>query len=349
MIEVKNISKTFTIGKGRKVRALSDVSFSVEKGEIFGIIGTSGAGKSTIIRCLNLLEKPDTGEVWVNGKAFTRLSEKQLQHERREIGMIFQHFNLLSSRTVFDNIALPLELNKTPKETIRHRVNELLDLVGLRVKANDYPSSLSGGQKQRVAIARALANNPSLLLCDEATSALDPETTKSILKLLQTINEKLNITIILITHEIQVIKAICHRVAVVKDGGIIESGNKEQIFGAPQNPHTEQFVETAVQAELPIHYQSLLQPRASSENPDTILRVHTRNMTDYSFAELKENFDVRPHIIEGHIETIGQLTLGSFILQVSGEQAEQAIDYLNKKYLKTEIIGYVPGSHQALT
>ena len=348
MIEVKHISKTFTTGKGRKVRALNDVSFSVEKGEIFGIIGSSGAGKSTIIRCLNLLERPDTGEIWVDGKEFTRLSEKQLQQERRHIGMIFQHFNLLSSRTVFDNIAFPLELNKTPKEDIRRRVNELLDLVGLRVKANDYPSTLSGGQKQRVAIARALANNPSLLLCDEATSALDPETTKSILKLLQTINEKLNITIILITHEIQVIKAICHRVAVVQDGDIVELGNKEQIFGAPQNPHTAQFVETAVQAELPIQYQSMLQLKASGECTNTILRVHTRNMTDYSFSELKESFGIQPRIIEAHIETIGQLTLGSFILQIAGEQTEQAVNYLNEKYLKTEIIGYVPGSLQSL-
>lgn len=348
MIQVKHISKTFTTGKGRKVRALNDASFSVEKGEIFGIIGSSGAGKSTIIRCLNLLERPDTGEVWVDGKEFTRLSEKQLQQERRQIGMIFQHFNLLSSRTVFDNIAFPLELNKTPKEEIQQRVNELLDLVGLQIKANDYPSNLSGGQKQRVAIARALANNPSLLLCDEATSALDPETTKSILKLLQTINDKLKITIVLITHEIQVIKAICHRVAVVKDGNIIESGDKEQIFGAPQNPHTAQFVETAVQAELPIQYQSLLQLKASATCADMLLRVHTRNMTDYSFAELTENFGIRPHIIEAHIETIGQLILGSFILQIAGEQTEQAVNYLNKKYLKTEIIGYVPRSLQAL-
>ncbi|MFC3158641.1 methionine ABC transporter ATP-binding protein [Chryseobacterium arachidis] len=240
MIEIKNISKTFH-QKKQSFKALDNVSLTIEKGDIVGIIGFSGAGKSTLIRTVNLLEKPDNGEIIINGKDFTTLNSKQLANERKKIGMIFQHFNLLSSRTVFDNIALPLELDSVNKAEINKKVNELLKIVGLEEKANDYPKSLSGGQKQRVAIARALANDPYLLLCDEATSALDPATTQSILQLLRDINQRLGITILLITHEMEVIKTVCNHVAVIDKGQLLIKGTLSEIVSNKENPIIKQF------------------------------------------------------------------------------------------------------------
>src|SRR5882757_7005195 len=216
MIELKHVSKTF-YKKDTAVHALTDVSLQIAEGEIFGVIGSSGAGKSTLIRCINLLERPTTGDVIVGGENLVSLSSRQLTRTRRRIGMIFQHFNLLSSRTVFENIAFPLELDNRPKEEINKRVIDLLRLVDLEDKKNDYPASLSGGQKQRVAIARTLANSPKVLLCDEATSALDPETTSSILALLKDINHRFQITILLITHEMNVVKAICDKVGIISE------------------------------------------------------------------------------------------------------------------------------------
>ena len=232
MIQLKNISKQFDV-KGKKITALDNVNLEVPKGTIYGVIGASGAGKSTLIRCVNLLERPTIGQVIVDGKDLTTLSEKELNLARRKISMIFQHFNLLSSRTVFENVALSLELNHTPKEQIHQKVNELLELVGLSDKHDVYPSNLSGGQKQRVAIARALANDPQVLLCDEATSALDPATTQSILQLLKDINKRLGLTILLITHEMEVVKRICDRVAVIDKGQLVESGSVSEIFSNP--------------------------------------------------------------------------------------------------------------------
>ncbi|GHU10182.1 hypothetical protein FACS189431_8830 [Alphaproteobacteria bacterium] len=222
MIELRNITKEFT-HKGRVTTALSDVSLTVPEGKIVGVIGESGAGKSTLIRCVNLLERPTKGEVIVDGVNLIQLSSSELTRERRHIGMIFQHFNLLASRTVFNNVAFPLELIHTPKADIQKRVEELLSLVGLEEKANDYPAKLSGGQKQRVAIARALASNPHILLCDEATSALDPATTKTILALLKEINMTLNLTILLITHQMEVVKAICDEVVVLSGGKRVDN------------------------------------------------------------------------------------------------------------------------------
>ncbi|OAV75894.1 Methionine import ATP-binding protein MetN [Bacteroidales bacterium Barb7] len=221
MIALRNITKEFG-SRGRVMTALSDVSLHVAAGRIMGVIGESGAGKSTLIRCVNLLERPTRGEVIVDGVNLMQLSPSELAKVRRNIGMIFQHFNLLASRNVFDNIAFPLELNNTPRADIERRVHELLKLVGIESKALEYPANLSGGQKQRVAIARALANNPHILLCDEATSALDPATTRTILSLLKEINEKMGITILLITHEPDVVKAICDEVAVLGGGKLLE-------------------------------------------------------------------------------------------------------------------------------
>ena len=233
MIELINVFKRFKT-KNKTIQALSGVSLTVDKGEIFGVIGTSGAGKSTLIRCVNLLERPNEGQVIVDNVELTKLSDAQLTLERRKIAMIFQHFNLLSSRTVFDNVAFPLELEGKPKSEIMKKVNGLLELVGLSEKAKDYPANLSGGQKQRVAIARALANDPKVLLCDEATSALDPATTKSILQLLKSINQKLNLTILLITHEMEVIKTICDKVAVIDHGQLAEQGKWNKSSSIPK-------------------------------------------------------------------------------------------------------------------
>jgi D-methionine transport system ATP-binding protein len=229
MIELKNISKSFK-NKDNVFRALSDVSFVVPKGQIMGVIGESGAGKSTLIRCVNLLERPDTGEVIVDGERLTRLSGKALLTVRRRIGMIFQHFNLLSSRTVSGNVAFPLELSNAPRDTVRQRVSELLQLVGLDDKAKSYPANLSGGQKQRVAIARALANDPKVLLCDEATSALDPASTGNILSLLKEINNRLNLTVLMVSHDMNAVKSICDDVLVMRSGVIAGRGFDNEWF-----------------------------------------------------------------------------------------------------------------------
>ncbi len=248
MIELKNVSKTYH-KKGTAVAALSELSLSVSKGEIYGIIGSSGAGKSTLIRCINLLERPTTGQVIVNGQDLGQLSPRQLVLARRNIGMIFQHFNLLSSRTVYENVAFPLELSNTPKIEIDQRVRQLLNWVGLGEKINDYPVSLSGGQKQRVAIARTLASNPAVLLCDEATSALDPETTLSILSLLKDINKQLGITIVLITHEMNVVRYICDRVAVIAHGRLIEEGLVKDVFSSPSSAVTKNLITSSLYYE----------------------------------------------------------------------------------------------------
>ena len=243
MIELKNISKDF--GSGEKaVHAVRDVSLSIGSGEIFGIIGFSGAGKSTLVRCINLLERPSSGSVFVAGQDLTALSAKDLRAARKKIGMIFQHFNLMPSRTVAGNVAYPLKGSGLSKEDIQKKVATLLELVGIGDKADAYPSQLSGGQKQRVAIARALANDPQVLLCDEATSALDPQTTKAILHLLKHLNETLGITIVLITHEMAVVKEICDRVAVMEYGRVVEQGEVFTVFAEPKQDITKSFIHT---------------------------------------------------------------------------------------------------------
>jgi D-methionine transport system ATP-binding protein len=241
MITISGLNKQYRTAHGL-VPALRDIDLQVEKGDIFGIIGQSGAGKSTLIRCLNRLEEPDSGSVLVEGREITRLGKDELREARKKIGMIFQHFNLLDSRTVRDNVAFPLELAGCPKREIGPRVREILDLVGLSERENAYPAQLSGGQKQRVGIARALANRPELLLSDEATSALDPQTTSSILDLLADINRKLGLTIILITHEMQVIRQICSKVAVLDQGRIVETGTVQQVFSAPTSATMQRFL-----------------------------------------------------------------------------------------------------------
>lgn len=241
IIRVENISKTFKAKNGQ-VEAVKNISFSIEKGDIFGIIGLSGAGKSTLVRCLNLLEKPNEGSIYIDGKNLMKLSQKELRKERQDIGMIFQHFNLLMQRNVVDNICFPLEIAGVKRKEAKKRALELLETVGLSDKAKAYPAQLSGGQKQRVAIARVLANNPKILLCDEATSALDPKTTKSILKLLKEINQEYGITIVVITHEMAVIKEICSKVAVLDQGYLVEQGTVEDVFTAPKSAEARKLI-----------------------------------------------------------------------------------------------------------
>lgn len=242
MIQLKKVSKSFSLGDSQPVQALADVDLEVQKGEIFGIVGRSGAGKSTLLRLVNGLETPTSGEVVVDGQVISSLGERELRAARMKIGMIFQHFNLLWSRTVRENVAFPLEVAGRPKQEIRHKVDGLLERMGLADRAEAYPAQLSGGQKQRVGIARALANDPRVLLCDEATSALDPETTSSILELLKEINRDTGITLLLITHEMSVVQSICRRVAVMDEGRIVESGDVESVFRQPSHPLTRQFV-----------------------------------------------------------------------------------------------------------
>lgn len=286
------------------------MSLTVDKGEIFGVIGTSGAGKSTLIRCVNLLERPNEGQVIVDNVELTKLSDAQLTLERRKIAMIFQHFNLLSSRTVFDNVAFPLELEGKPKSEISEKVNGLLELVGLSEKAKDYPANLSGGQKQRVAIARALANDPKVLLCDEATSALDPATTKSILQLLKSINQKLNLTILLITHEMEVIKTICDKVAVIDHGQLAEQGKVEQIFIHPEKEITKGFIQSSLNVELPAIYQDAVGNDSKDGNPLVKILVRGNDEQSSVIINLYEKFDVKAKIISAQLEYVGHLSFG---------------------------------------
>lgn len=241
MIQIENVTKTFS-SKAKEIHAVKNCSLTINDGEIFGIIGYSGAGKSTLVRMLNALEKPTSGRVVIDGEDITVLEGNALRHKRMKIGMIFQHFNLLWSRTVEKNIELPLEIAGVDKETRKKKVKELIGLVGLEGREKAYPSELSGGQKQRVGIARALANDPTILLCDEATSALDPTTTESILNLLTEINQKLNITIVMITHQMEVVQKICHRIAVMSDGEVVEVGTVQDIFEQPTHQVTKRFV-----------------------------------------------------------------------------------------------------------
>jgi len=343
MIELKNVSKTFS-KSGRQIHALSDVSLHVPQGTIFGIIGTSGAGKSTLIRCINLLERPTNGDVLVDGISLLELSNSQLALQRRQIGMIFQHFNLLSSRTVFGNVAFPLELAGVAKDAIRTRVDELLDLVGLKEKRDEYPASLSGGQKQRVAIARTLANNPKVLLCDEATSALDPATTRSILNLLRDINKKLNITILLITHQMEVVQAICDRVGVISNGKLVEQGTVGDVFASPREPLTREFIASALHVELPAYYANKLKANYVVGN-NTLLKLELtgESVSEPLITQAAKRFNINADIVSAQTTYAGSTRFGILIVALSGDIESQrtAVEYFSANHIKTETLGYV--------
>ena len=336
MIQLQHISKVYE--GATRVEALKDISLDVKEGEIFGIIGQSGAGKSTLIRCINMLEAPTSGSVIVNGTDLTTLSKSDLRKARKDIGMIFQHFNLLSSRTVYDNVAFPLELQGLSKSEIKERITPILDIVGLTERMNNYPSQLSGGQKQRVGIAKALANNPKLLLCDEATSALDPVTTKQILSLLKEINRKLGITIILVTHEMEVIKQICDNVAVMENGEIIELNSVYEIFSNPKTKLMQEFIanlhnDEDFEEHLAEHYKN-----------ETVIRVIFKGEATKEplIQTLANKYNVTTNILAGRIEYIQNKQLGSLTFSVVGEpdNTEKFVNHLIDQVNDVEVNVY---------
>ncbi|WNN49297.1 methionine ABC transporter ATP-binding protein MetN [Siccibacter colletis] len=344
MIKLSNITKVFQQGN-RVVNALNNVSLHVPAGQIYGVIGASGAGKSTLIRCVNLLERPTQGSVLVDGQDLTALSESQLTQARRQIGMIFQHFNLLSSRTVFGNVALPLELDNTPREEIERRVNELLELVGLSDKRDAWAANLSGGQKQRVAIARALASNPKVLLCDEATSALDPATTRSILELLKDINRRLGLTILLITHEMDVVKRICDCVAVISNGELIEQDTVSEVFSHPKTPLAQQFIQSTLHLDVPEDYSVRLRPAPETAESVPLLRLEfTGQSVDAPLlSETARRFNVNNNIISAQMDYAGGVKFGIMLAEMHGSQQDTkaAVAYLQEHHVKVEVLGYV--------
>lgn len=316
LIEFRQVAKTFVLGK-RKVEAVKDVSLTIQKGEIFGIIGFSGAGKSTLLRLVNQLESPSNGSIKIQGEDLSSFSAKEIRKLRRRIGMIFQNFNLFTSRTVAGNIAYPLKLAGKPKAEIKERVDELLRFVGLTDKANDYPEQLSGGQKQRVGIARALANSPDILICDEATSALDPDTTADILRLLKKVNKEFGITILLITHEMNVIQTICDKVAVMENGEVIETGNVFDTFTNPQHPTTKRFIQS-VQQDRPS--DSLLQQWKQSGGNNlyrVIFKGELANTPLLSQISRKNNVDV--NIVYGSVQELQEKFFGNLLVSFEGE------------------------------
>lgn len=320
MIEIQNVSKTFP-GKSGNVEALKNVSIKVNDGDIFGVIGFSGAGKSTLIRTVNLLEKPDSGKVIINGTDITALPKSKLRGIRKDIGMVFQQFNLLNSKTVRQNVAIPLILEKKPKSEIEKRVDELLKFVELEDKKDTYAENLSGGQKQRVGIARALATNPSILLCDEATSALDPKTTESILELLQKINRELGVTILLITHQMNVIKEICSRVAVMENGEVVEQGDVLDVFGNPQNDITKDFVKTVIDDTVP---ESIREAIRKDGRQGEILRLKFsgENAQDSLLSRINKNFNVDTTILFATVSELQGTVLSILVIRLTGPEEE---------------------------
>jgi len=349
MITLTNLQKTFPArGSGVPVQALADIDLTIGRGEIFGIIGRSGAGKSTLLRTINLLEKPTTGSVTVDGVEMTALSAAELRQARHSIGMIFQHFNLLSSRTVFDNVALPLELAGVPKAEIRTAVEPLLDLVGLAEKRDRYPAELSGGQKQRVGIARALASKPKVLLSDEATSALDPETTTQILHLLADINRRLGLTIVLITHEIGVIKEICHKVAVMEGGRVIEQGPVFGIFAHPAHPTTRSFVDPVINRGMPDSLRERLSPQPRpGTNPVLRITFTGEKATSPVISAISRDLGLDLNIWHGQVDEIQGAPFGTLVVEALGDETKvaSAVEFLKSNHLGVEVLGHVPANH----
>lgn len=338
MIVLKKLSKVFDTGKG-SLTAVDHVDLSIGAGEIFGIIGYSGAGKSTLIRLLNGLEKPSDGSVVINGQNITAIKGNDLRKARQKVSMIFQHFNLLWSRTVKENIEFPLEIAGVPKSKRDARVLELVELVGLKGRENAYPSQLSGGQKQRVGIARALANEPEVLLCDEATSALDPQTTDSILELLVDINKRLGLTIVLITHEMHVIRKICHRVAVMEGGRVVELGDVLNVFQSPKEEITKRFVAQVTDTED--SQETIKNLRKLYPTGELVKLVFVGDQTEQPIlTQLIRKYPVDVNIVQGNIAHTQRGAYGTLILQMKGSAQEisEALTYLNAESVQTEVM-----------
>ena len=343
MIDIRDVSLTYA-GPSGPVHALKNINLDIQAGEVFGIIGRSGAGKSSLVRCINLLNRPTSGQVWVHGRNLLALSEAQLREARREIGMVFQHFNLLSSRTVFDNVALPLELAGVAPTQIRARVMPLLELVGLAHLVDRYPAQISGGQKQRVGIARALASKPTVLLSDEATSALDPETTRSILELLRQVNRELGVTVVLITHQMQVIKHIADRVAVMDAGAVVELGSVLQVFTQPQQPITYSLIDEIVPQELPqgvLQRVQALSQKLPAGVSGQLLRLSYAGASAYEpvLSHLIRELGLDLSILHGQIDEIQGETFGSLAVfaEGPGSQIAAAVAYLQAQGVQVRV------------
>ncbi|EON71841.1 methionine ABC transporter ATP-binding protein [Lysinibacillus sphaericus] len=336
MIEFISTTKEFQVGQST-VKALNHINLTVQKGDIFGVIGFSGAGKSTLLRTVNLLEEPTSGQVLVNGINLTTLSKKQLREEKKKIGMIFQHFNLLNSKTVFENVAMPLVLSSAKKSIIEIQVREVLTFVGLEDKANRYIDELSGGQKQRVGIARALVTKPKILLCDEATSALDPQTTKSILELLKRVNVEFGITILMITHEMEVIRDICNRVAVMENGDIIEEGNVLELFSAPKEDTTKNFVQSVVREDIPQSIYEQLKVKNGSKRVYNMKFIGV-DVGQPVVSQVAKKFNVDVNVLFGNITELQGIPFGNLIVELVGPEAEiqKAFVYIQNKNIQVE-------------
>lgn len=341
MIRLEHVTKTFQTRDG-DVHAVKDVSLDIAEGQIFGIIGFSGAGKSTLVRCMNLLERPEEGKVIFDGKNLLDLDAAGLRHARQKMSMIFQHFNLMRSRTVYENIALPLRMEKRPKEEIDKKVMELLDLIDLVERRDSYPSQLSGGQKQRVAIARALATDPKVLLCDEATSALDPQTTQSILHLIRRINRERNITVVVITHEMLVVKEICDRMAVMEAGRVVETNDLVPIFINPIEEITRNFINTTNESAK---IQELLDTghplTRLAENQQLVRLTYTpENAAEPIISRLAEKLGVESSIIFGNIEVIRDEPIGTIVTKMTGsdQQLKDALALCREAGIRTEVM-----------
>jgi len=349
MIRLEGIEKIYPAPRGQPAeaahRALKGITLQIERGEIFGIIGRSGAGKSTLIRTINLLERPTAGRVLVDGADITALKSAELTAYRRSVGMVFQHFNLLSSRTVFGNVALPLELARVPRAEITRRVAPLLEMVGLSDKMDRYPAELSGGQKQRVGIARALVAEPKVVLCDEVTSALDPETTQQILDLLRSINARLNLTMVVITHEMSVVRDLCRRVAVIDDGRIVEEGEIFDVFTDPQHPTTQAMIAGEVEAALPKSLRACIHDGEAAPGENPVVKIVFTGPTAYEpiISRLSRVAGIDFNILAGQVDYIQNRPFGILFVEAMGgrDQAEQAIAYIQSRNLKAEIVGHV--------
>ena len=338
MIEFKDISKQYEL-KGQTLHALNRINLQIPTGSIFGIIGYSGAGKSTLIRLINLLERPTSGQVMINGTDFTALDAKSLRQERTQIGMIFQHFNLMQTKTVAANIEMPMKLLGWSKAEREKRLEELLDFIDLKHKRNAFPDELSGGQKQRVGIARALANHPKILLCDEATSALDPQTTKSVLQLLKRINQEQGITIVMVTHEMDVIETVCDYVAVMEKGDVIETGSTLQIFSQPQHPTTKNFIQTVLQQNLPVNILTNLE----NQNHHSIycLKFLGSSAQETVIQGVIKQFDISLNILFANMTEINGSVIGQMFIQLLGDPAQitAAIQYLRDNGVQVDQAG----------
>ncbi|NLJ61403.1 MAG: methionine ABC transporter ATP-binding protein [Firmicutes bacterium] len=340
MVRLESISKTFETGSS-KVVALQDVSLHVAPGEIFGIIGLSGAGKSTLVRCINMLEVPDVGKVYVDGLEITALGSRELREARKKIGMIFQHFNLLSSRTVLENVVFPLEIAKLERSEREKKGKQLLELVGLEDKQDAYPSQLSGGQKQRVGIARALANDPKVLLCDEPTSSLDPQTTRSILRLLDAINKSLGLTIIVITHEMDAIRQICDKVAVIADGRVVECKGVIDVFTSPGHETTKAMIRGSSQIDAPDWAVEILESSAKSADRRVVRLSFVGESTGRPvISSIVRDFGVDINILTAQIDHIKSVPFGVMLVELSGngDEVEKSIDFLRGLGVTVDVI-----------